>query len=119
MAELFYSFLFTQLGLTLLFLWFFWAMYVFVMGIYRAYLSKRLGPVNFVLGFPLVLVGAITDIVANLVIAPIVFLDIPREWLVTTRLLRYRRGEDGWRKTISTYICDHMLDVFDPTGNHC
>ncbi len=38
----------------LAFLWAFWAMYVLVMGIYRAHLAKRLTPVTLALSLPFV-----------------------------------------------------------------
>lgn len=102
-----------------LLLWVFWAFYVLIMGIYRAYLAKRLGLVNLILGAPFVLVGLFLDAFVNLVIAPIIFFDSPREWLVTTRLIRYRNCDSAWRRNIATFICDNLLDVFDPSGNHC
>ena len=36
----------------LAFLWAFWAMYVLVMGIYRAHLAKRMTPVTLALSLP-------------------------------------------------------------------
>jgi hypothetical protein len=101
------------------FLWMFWALFVFTMGIYRAVLADRLKGLNYVLALPIVVVAITVDVLANLVIAPIVFLDVPREFLVTSRLVRYMAGPSGWRRTIAAFICDNMLDIFDPTGNHC
>ena len=108
-----------SLGSTLAFLWIFWGFYVLVMGIYRAHLDKRLTPVTRVLSAPFVVVGAVFDVVANITIASIIFLEFPRELLVTARLKRHIRSGTGWRHKLSTYVCDHVLDVFDPTGNHC
>jgi hypothetical protein len=104
----------------LAFMWFFWGMFVLVMGIYRAHLAGRLTKLTTVLGLPFVIVGYAVDIFANLVIAPVLFLDLPREFMVTSRFVRYN-AEPGhnWRKDIATYVCENMLDVFDPTGNHC
>ena len=59
------------------------------------------------------------DVAANWIIAPLVFLDWPREVLVTARLIRYKRTDTGWRNRLATFICEHLLDVFDPTGDHC
>jgi hypothetical protein len=52
-------------------------------------------------------------------IASLVFLELPREWLVTDRLQRHMHKSIGWRFWLAKYICDHLLDVFDPSGNHC
>lgn len=89
------------------------------MGLYRAHLSHRLRGLNAVLALPFVLLGLVLDVFANIIIAPLVFLDLPRELLVTTRLIRYKKTESGWRYRFACAICEGMLDVFDPTGDHC
>jgi hypothetical protein len=105
---------------TIAFLWAFWGLYVLVMGLYRAHLDKRLSRAAYVLAAPFLAVGAAVDVLANLTIASLVFLEPPREWLVTSRLQRHNRDhESGWRGDLSEWICTHLLDVFDPTGNHC
>jgi hypothetical protein len=101
------------------FLWAFWGMYVLVMGIYRAHLSHRLKGLVLVLSLPFVVIGFLMDVFANLTIASLVFLEPPREWLVTSRLQRYIAHGTGWRFWLAKYICDHLLDVFDPSGDHC
>jgi hypothetical protein len=101
------------------YLYAFWCAYVLVMGIYRAHLAGRLVGINKVLALPVVVIGYAMDVATNLIVAPLVFLDWPREALVTSRLLRYRREDHGWRSRLASFICDHMLDVFDPTGDHC
>ena len=104
---------------TIAFLWSFWAMYVLVIGIYRAYLSKRLTPVTKVLSAPFIVIGYLMDAVANLTIASLVFVEFPKEFLVTKRLQRYISVGEGWRFVVADWICNHLLDVFDPSGNHC
>lgn len=103
---------------TIAYLWLFWALYVLVMGLYRAHLDKRLGRTAKVLGFPFVALGFAMDVAANLTLAALVFLEIPREWLVTLRLQRHIRGK-GWRRDLAHWICSKLLDPFDPTGKHC
>jgi len=61
----------------------------------------------------------VVDVVANLTAASIVFMELPREWLVTTRLTRHLHDEGGWRRTLARSICHCMLDPFDPRGEHC
>ena len=107
------------LGLLLLYLWLFWGLYVLVMGLYRAHLDKRLTRLTYFLASPFLFVGFVFDVAANLFIAPFVFLDMPHEWLVTTRLSRYIKHGRSYRAKLALYICDHLLDVFDPRGEHC
>ncbi len=102
------------------YLWIFWFAYVGIMGIYRAHLAGRLDGFARAMSVPVVLLGYVLDVMANVTVAVLVFLDWPREWLVTTRLKRYRRDAPGTRNAkIAEYICEHLLDPFDPTGNHC
>lgn len=103
----------------LIYIWLGWALYVFVMGIYRAYLDKRLKGLNLIMAAPIAVFAIIMDVAANLFLAPILFLDLPKELLVTSRFKRYMAQEAGWRKRVSTYICENMLDIFDPRGDHC
>lgn len=113
--------------------WLLWVLYVVMMGMYRAYLAKRLGPVLLVLGGPFVLLGLVLDFLAQMTVANIVFREFPPvreirffqfrqrmvEPLVTHRLQRHMAGPDGWRKERARWICTHMLDPIDPTGAHC
>lgn len=108
------------LALTLLFLYVFWALYILVMGVYRAHLSGRMSKAAYVLGVPWVLLGYMVDIIAQYTIATLYFVDLPKkgEHLVTDRLIRYSAGS-GWRKAKADWICTHLLDLFDPRGDHC
>jgi len=100
--------------------WILWAAYVMVMGIYRAHLDKRLTPATKVLALPWVVIGYALDVVVNLTFASLIFLEPPLELLVTKRLQRHVDATaGGWRHKLAWWICDHLLDPFDPTGNHC
>jgi len=101
------------------FLWGFWGLYVLIMGLYRAQLAGRLTTAMKVLGAPFLLAGYITDIVCNLTVAMLVFAEVPREALVTTRLTRYIKQGAGWRYDAAVWICSNLLDPLDPRGKHC
>ena len=104
---------------TLAYLWVFWGFYVLVMGLYRVHLMKKLKGFSAVLAAPFIVVGWCMDLLANVLIAPVVFLELPKELMVTSRLKRYRTYSSGYRYNISSYICENLLDVFDPSGDHC
>lgn len=106
---------------TLAYLLVFFYLYILTMGIYRAHLSKRLTGLNKVLCYPIVILAVIVDVVAQYTIATLFFLDLPDsgERLVTARLQRYVASGKGKRYLIASYICDNLLDPFDPTGEHC
>lgn len=100
---------------------FFYWLYVFVMGVYRAHLRRTLKWWHYVIFCLPVLLGLIVDVVFNLTIAVVVFKDMPREWLVTTRLKRYRAtlAPSHRNHRLAAWICDQNLDIFDPTDDHC
>ena len=69
-------------------------------------------------GLPWALFYYLVDILFNWITGTILFLEIPREALFTSRVSRHLKS-DGWRKKIATFFCETLLDPFDPTGKHC
>lgn len=96
-----------------------WLLYVLVMGLYRAKLQGRLSKVALVLGFPVYMLGYLLDVFVQLTIATVLFVELPREGLVTGRLTRHIKRGHGWRRDLSLWICSRLLDPFDPRGTHC
>lgn len=96
-----------------------WLLYVLVMGLYRAKLQKRLSRVALVLGFPVYAIGYLLDVFVQMTVASVLFLELPREGLVTGRLTRHIKRGHGWRRDLARWICFHLLDPFDPNGTHC
>jgi hypothetical protein len=88
------------------------------MALYRAHLNKSLTKLGYVLGLPLLLVGLVIDFIMNVTVFAVLFLELPREWLVTDRLQRHMR-HSGWRFRLAKFICEHLLNFADPTGSHC
>ncbi len=107
--------------LTLAAMWAFWALYVFTMGLYRAFLKRRLRGLSLIMCSPVVALAFALDVVMQLTVFTIVFLELPRDPLVTYRLRRYMRElpPEHWRRRWTDYLCKHLLDPFDPTGSHC
>ena len=100
-------------------LWAFWVLYVFTMGLYRAFLAGRLKGLSLFMCSPFVVVAFVVDFIAQMTVFSVVFLDLPKHWLVTNRLRAYIAGPDNWRRRLADYLCHHLLDPFDPTGAHC
>jgi hypothetical protein len=96
-----------------------WVLYLLVMGLYRAQLAGRLSKPAMVLGAPFLILGYLVDVLTNLTVATALFLELPREALVTTRLTRHMGDGDGWRYRVARAICRSLLDPFDPRGVHC
>jgi hypothetical protein len=103
----------------LLYLWIFWGFYVLIMGLYRAYLTGRLSLLSKILGAPFFIVGYLMDVLCQMTIASLLFMELPAELLVTTRLTRHLRDGSGWRYDFASWVCQHLLDPLDPSGKHC
>jgi len=95
-----------------------WIFYLAVMNLARAKRDGKLTRVAYVLGLPLLGIGLTLDGLLNWTVCTILFLDIPQELLVTSRLKRYATGPGGWRKSLAYWFARHLLDVFDPDGKH-
>lgn len=110
-----------MLGWVLLYLYVFWLCYVLVMSFYRAHLLGKLTGVTKWVAAPVVGVGVLLDVAAQYTLASMVFIEPPHrsEHLVTQRLQRHINSGAGWRFRVATWVCTHLLDVFDPSGKHC
>ena len=105
----------------LLFMWVFYGEYVRIMAIYRAYLKRLLKWYHYVLLGPWVIAGALMDVLCNLILGTIAFRELPRQWLLTTRMMQILNdpNADVNRRALASDICHMLLDPFDPSGNHC
>lgn len=99
----------------------FWLLFVLVMGFYRAHLDNRLTSTTKALAAPAIFIGYSFDLLSNWTIAWLVFAERPKRplELVTDRLSRYINGPSCSNKTRAQWLCDELLDPFDPTGKHC
>ena len=105
----------------LLILWAFWYLYLIVMGLYRAKLNGTLTWTAKILGAPALIIGFVLDVIMQYTVASIIWREWPRrgEHLVTDRMQRYLALGHGSRYIKAKWLCDHLLDPFDPTGKHC
>ena len=60
-------------------------------------------------------VGAVVDLVVNLTWATVIFLDVPKELLLTNRIERLKVNT-GWRGAVAWKLCD-LLNYF--IKDHC
>lgn len=98
-----------------------WVFYLAVMHLKRARDLGTLSRPALYLGYPVLLVGYALDVFVQLVVATLLFADIPRELTLTGRLKRYLYLEPSgtWREAVAAWMCAHLLDQFDPDGRHC
>ena len=100
-------------------LYVFWLFYLAIMSLYRANMNKTITPQAKVLGWPVIVVGALIDFLMNVTLFSLVFLEKPKELLLTQRMQRHIKRGIGWRFKLSRWICQGLLNAFDPTGSHC
>lgn len=96
----------------------FYTLYLAIMSLYRGYLNNTLPLASKVLGYPILAVGLFVDVVMNITLFSLFFAELPREWLVTTRLKRHIK-KAGYRGWLARYLCHNLLSPFDPQGDHC
>jgi len=105
------------LGLISLYLlWVTWILYLAVTNL-RIHFDKMTRTTK-ILGAPIVLLGALYDVVLNAIVGSLIFWERPKEWLFTSRCERWL-SDDTWRGTRARWFCRVMLDPFDKDGTHC
>jgi len=101
-----------------LFIAYTWVFYLAVMNLARN--KERLTPVNKVFAYPMLWVGLVADMLFNFTVGSLMFLEVPQELLMTTRLKRHLRDhKKDWRDRNANWFCYHFLDAFDSSGKHC
>jgi len=92
-----------------------WILYLATMNLKRANDRQELTGIVRFLAYVIKYTGLAFDAYCNLVWMTILFLEIPREWLVTDRVSRKKK--EGNR--VAIWMCEQLLDPFDPSGCHC
>ena len=95
-----------------------WSWYLSVMHLKSARNRGVLTPAAKILGYPWLVIGLLVDVAFNVVIGSMVFVELPRELLFTTRVSRLN-DRDDWRGRLARWFCSQLLDPFDPAGSHC
>jgi len=92
----------------------------YVGGMHLAKLRGDLRPFARVHAYMLVGIALVLDAIFNVVIGTIMFAELPREPLFTSRLKRHKKvNGDNWRGRAADWFCSCLLDQFDPRGDHC
>lgn len=98
-----------------------WLLFVFYAAVMALKRVRDAGAMTWplvVLGYPALYVGLLLDVLVNFTGCTLLFLELPREWLVTQRLSRHIKGS-GRRAAIARWVCSRLLDDLDPSGCHC
>lgn len=68
--------------------------------------------------YPMLLVGVLSDIMFNLVIGTVVYIELPQQLLFTSRC-NLHLSDAGWRGSVARWFCRNFMDPYDPDGSHC
>ena len=98
--------------------WILWIIFAAVMRLKQVRDAGKLTPAMKVFGYPALALGLAVDFVVNVVFGTLVFLQLPREMTLSSRLWKLSNGEEGWRKNLATWIRVQLLDGLDPAGVH-
>lgn len=69
------------------------------------------------LAFVTLVIGYAIDFACNVLVFSALLIELPRETTVTARLTRHLKA-GGWRGRIAQWFGDHLLNAYDPSGNH-
>ena len=99
-----------------------WIAFLSVMALKSARDSGKLTKTSEVLAMPLLVVGWLLDFSLNMA-STVIFLDLPKEWLLTIRCDRYLSlvnptGLSLYRQRFARQLCKNLLDPFQ-SGGHC
>jgi hypothetical protein len=96
-----------------------WLFYLAIMQLMRV--RHTLHPFARVNAYLLLAIGIPLDVLTNVFIGSLLFLEPPhpKRLLLTARLSWHKRRDNGWRTKLAWWLCAHLLDQFDPRGQHC
>lgn len=90
-----------------------WAMFVVVMTMAQLRGAGRLSQLMIDVGLSMVAVGLVWDVLCNIFIASVVFLELPLEATVSARLHRLV-ATDGWRAKLAIWFAEVTMNPFCP-----
>ena len=92
-----------------------WLFYIAIM--HLRMVRHSLHPFAKVNAYILLFVGLILDVLLNVIVATVLFKELPKEWLLTDRLKRLKREGNMYQKAVAYWVCEHLLNQFD--AGHC
>ncbi len=97
--------------------YFLYVFYCAVMNIKRVRDMGKLTTLGKAFGYPTLAIGLVLDLLCNVFVMSLLFLELPQELTVTSRLKRHNRESTGWRLAIVKFF-EPVLDPLDPDGDH-
>lgn len=67
--------------------------------------------------FLILFVGLIFDTALNWIVLTVLFVELPQEFLSTSRVIRHKYNSTHWRQDLALWFCAQWLTPFD--RSHC
>lgn len=101
--------------------------YAAVMNLVRVKDANKLTRLQVPVAYVALAFGLVLDVLLNVLACLLVLWVIPRDWLLTSTLIRFKRAGSGmtritrWRYAVACWVCAELLDTLDPhpSGCHC
>lgn len=103
---------------SLLALWLLWVLFLAVMNLGQAKAEGKLKGFNLYAGYTVLAVGLLVDLVVQVLVASILWLEFPRELTVSERVARLCKHGSGWRQRLALWFRAVLLAPFDRSGGH-
>lgn len=108
----------TILIYSFLYLYVTWFLFVGIMNMKRARDEGKISKTATILAYPWLILGYAMDILGNIVFCTVIFLELPHEYTITSRLKKHK-NDTNWRGSVARWVNGALLSCgFDPDGDH-
>lgn len=98
--------------------WSLWVLFLAVMNLGQAKAEGKLHGFALYAGYTVLAVGLLVDLVVQVFVASILWLEFPREWTVSGRVARLCEHGKGWQQRLALWFRHTLLAPFDRSGGH-
>lgn len=98
--------------------WSLWVLFLAVMNLGQAKAEGKLHGFALYAGYTVLAVGLLVDLIVQVLVASLLWLELPREWTVSERVARLCKSGSGWRQKLALWFRDVLLAPFDRSGGH-
>ena len=103
---------------SLLAFWALWVLFLAVMNLGQSKAEGKLHGFALYAGYTVLGVGLLVDLVVQITVATVIWLELPREWTVSGRVERLCREGHGYRLAVALWFRRVLLAPFDRSGGH-
>lgn len=98
--------------------WSLWILFLAVMNLGQAKAEGKLCGFALYAGYTVLAVGLLVDLIVQVLVASLLWLELPRELTVSERVARLCKHGSGWRLRLALWFRHTLLAPFDRSGGH-